>query len=188
MGTAKRWSKPGWVVAGSAILAIVVWGFADGWALDVPRWAREWLTQAEPLAPFSTALVAAVAGIVAWRSYRHRRFNDTRAEWWRRTQYGVELAVEDDAHKRAIGMRVLLAQAGEQGIFQRDRDLLQSLNDELRDEAMRRSAAVPAAPDTEDPAVDPRRGVAARHAGRGICGFFLRMAGRLGRRHEEEAS
>lgn len=67
-----------------------------------------WAEVAQPLAPFITLAVGTVAGLIAWRSHLHRRMADSRAEFWRRTQYALDLIVSaEDSGRRNIGMSLV---------------------------------------------------------------------------------
>lgn len=92
-----RWRAP--AIAGVSILVLgvfLIWGFTVGWIADVPPVLRDFLRLLKPFAPYSTALVAAIVGLIAWRTHRHRRLSDNRAEWWRRTQYTLDLLMSSD--------------------------------------------------------------------------------------------
>jgi hypothetical protein len=52
-------------------------------------------------------LTAAIAAIVAWKTYRQRKAADERAEWWRRTQWAIDYASDHDLEKGRIGLRTL---------------------------------------------------------------------------------
>lgn len=61
----------------------------------------------EPFAPYATAVVACVAAAIALFSLHHRRQADSRAEWWRRVEYSMELTRERDKVGRNTGMQLL---------------------------------------------------------------------------------
>ncbi|WP_394214864.1 hypothetical protein [Brachybacterium vulturis] len=61
----------------------------------------------EPFAPYATAVVAFVAAAIALFNLHHRRQADSRAEWWRRVEYAMDLTREEDKVGRNTGMQLL---------------------------------------------------------------------------------
>jgi hypothetical protein len=103
-----HWRRTVIVCVSILVLGVfLIWGFATGWIAEVPPALQDFLRLLKPFAPYSTALVAAIAGVIAWRSHRHRRLSDNRAEWWRRTQYTLDLLMSSDTLKRNTGMSLL---------------------------------------------------------------------------------
>lgn len=105
----KRVAASMWILILVLATALVVTaGTIDGWFPDLLRVIRDVFVAIEPVAPFSTAFVAVVAGCIAWASHRHRRISDNRAEWWRRSQYAIDLVCRDnDKVGRNTGMTLL---------------------------------------------------------------------------------
>lgn len=102
--------------------------------------ATDVLTLARPFAPYSTAAIAAIAGVIAWFSYRHRRIAHNRAEWWRRAQYAIDLVcTEDDKVGRNTGMRLLTHLLKDPSSTQSDAELLEDTVDSLIDEVVSRA-------------------------------------------------
>lgn len=61
----------------------------------------------EPFAPYATAAAAFVAAMIALNSLSHRRQADSRAEWWRRVEYAMDLTREEGKVGRNTGMQLL---------------------------------------------------------------------------------
>lgn len=98
-------------------------------AIDV---ARTGLLLARPFAPYSTAAVAFFGGIIAWRSYVHRRNSDYRAEWWRRVQHALEMAtVDEDRLGRETGLRLLVRLVEDESATEADAALLYEISQSL---------------------------------------------------------
>ncbi|WP_406245406.1 hypothetical protein ACI7YT_10100 [Microbacterium sp. M] len=104
-----RWRTTAIVGVSILVLGVfLIWGFTAGWIAAVPPVLQDFFRLLKPFAPYSTAVVAAIAGLIAWRSHSHRRLSDNRAEWWRRTQYTLDLLMSsDDPLKRNTGMSLL---------------------------------------------------------------------------------
>lgn len=109
---------------------LVIWGVAEGWFRELFMWMA-------PFAPFSTAFVAAVAGVIAWRTYVHRRKIDNRAEWWRRVQSAIDLATTDaDQIGRKTGLTLLSHLSEDPDITSRDLELIRDVAEALMDEVL----------------------------------------------------
>lgn len=93
--------------------------------------------EAEPLAGFTSLLVAAVA-LAAWglsyKVYKQRERADERTEWWRRIQDGVALVTGPDETFRASGFRLLKALGEESAVQLEDVELLRQLILDLQDD------------------------------------------------------
>lgn len=61
----------------------------------------------EPFAPYATAVAALIAAVIALFTLDHRRRADSRAEWWRRVEYAMDLTREMDKVGRNTGMQLL---------------------------------------------------------------------------------
>ena len=75
--------------------------------VNLPGWLEVLRAVGLGLGPFLVFLSALVAAIVAWRAYRQRKEADERAEWWRRTQWAIDYASDEDAGKAGIGLEAL---------------------------------------------------------------------------------
>lgn len=93
--------------------------------------------EAEPLAGFTSLLVAVVA-LAAWglsyKVYKQRKRADERTEWWRRVQDGVALVTGPDETFRASGFRLLKALGEESAVQLEDVELLRQLILDLQDD------------------------------------------------------
>lgn len=67
------------------------------------------LADLAPIAPFSTALVALVASVLAYFTLRQRRLADNKTQWWARVEFATRLAVaeDDDSRERTAGELLL---------------------------------------------------------------------------------
>lgn len=153
----------------TALTALLAWGLIGGWARSTVALGHDLLALVESFAPYSTALVALVAGVIAWVNYRHRRIADNRAEWWRRTQYAIDLTcTDDDKIGRNTGMRLLTHLLKDRSATQADAELLEDTVDALVDEVVARGAR--RARDEELDASSPsRKRGALRHRLRAHC-------------------
>jgi hypothetical protein len=77
-----------------------------------------------PLLVFGSAVIAAV---IAWRAYRQRKEADERAEWWRRTQWAIDYAVDEEEEKAEIGVEALDLLGVSPLASAEDRELLETL-------------------------------------------------------------
>ncbi|MHA7304101.1 hypothetical protein ACX80E_02475 [Arthrobacter sp. TMN-49] len=59
------------------------------------------------LGPIAVILGALVAGLVGWRTIRQRTISDARTEWWKRTQWAIEMAREKNPDARTLGFSIL---------------------------------------------------------------------------------
>ncbi|MET1089358.1 MAG: hypothetical protein ABWY04_19920 [Arthrobacter sp.] len=97
-----------------------------------------------PLATFGVVLVAYLA-------YRQRSWADRRDQWWKRAQWAIDAALDDDdPHRRLAGLKVLIQLIGSDLATAEDADLMSALAVGIRDQEQdgRRSIAV-AQPVTE---------------------------------------
>lgn len=114
------------------LIGLMIWGGYNGFL-------REFFLWAAPLAPFSTAFVAIIAGIIAWETYKHRRIADNRAEWWRRTQYAIDLVTaDDDRIGRNTGLALLALLAKDPDPTDRDLKLIKEITSNLINEILLR--------------------------------------------------
>lgn len=73
--------------------------------IELPFWMQA-------VGALGVPVVALLGALVAFISYLQRRSADNRAEWWRRVQFGVELARENDRVGRNAGLELLTALIG----------------------------------------------------------------------------
>lgn len=65
------------------------------------------LEQVGQLGPAAIALAAVVALIVGLAPARRRAGADRRGQWWKRAQWALDLTLEQDPHRRAVGLAAL---------------------------------------------------------------------------------
>lgn len=104
---------------------------------DISR-LSEWFVLAEPFAPYATAVVALLAGLVAVAGVIQRHAADRRAEWWRRVQYGIDLVRDVDKVGRNAGLELLTSLLDDRRWQRIDvrtlQDVVNVLTDEVIDE------------------------------------------------------
>lgn len=97
----------------------------------------EALAQLGPLATGVAALVALVVGIV---TIAQKNRADRRDQWWKRTQWALDAALDDDENRAAVGLAAL-TYLGERRLAKKDesallevawRPILQPREDRLR--------------------------------------------------------
>ena len=44
---------------------------------------------------------------MAWRTLRQKAVADDRAEWWKRTQWALDRALDEDGDSKALGLAAL---------------------------------------------------------------------------------
>lgn len=59
------------------------------------------------LAPIATLGVGTVALYIGLRTIRQRDLADRRDQWWKRYQWATDLTLDEDVHRRDLGLRVL---------------------------------------------------------------------------------
>ncbi len=72
----------------------------------------EWWQIVAALAPVAVLVAAAVGAFMAWQTLRQRAIADDRAEWWKRTQWALDNALDQDDDTRALGLAALEVLAG----------------------------------------------------------------------------
>lgn len=103
------------------------------------------LEQVALLGPVATGVVALVALVVGVVTIVQRAQADRRDQWWKRAQWALDLSLEDDAPRAAVGLAVLvyLADSGLAGreearllraVRSRDVDKEEPLQDDGTDE------------------------------------------------------
>jgi hypothetical protein len=71
-----------------------------------------WLQYVTAFSPLSTLVAAAIAGWIAWRTLAQRREADRRDQWWQRTQWAIDLAMDRDFSRAVVGLIALKHLAG----------------------------------------------------------------------------
>jgi hypothetical protein len=64
----------------------------------------DWLRYAAAFAPL---LAAVIAAWIAWRTLAQRRQADRRDQWWKRTQWAIDLAMDRDFSRAVVGLVAL---------------------------------------------------------------------------------
>lgn len=59
------------------------------------------------LGPLAVLIGAVAAAIIGWKTLQQRRRADDRAEWWRRAQWALDHAAEDNPVTKALGLETL---------------------------------------------------------------------------------
>ena len=108
---------------------------------DISR-LTEWFVLAEPFAPYATAVVALLAGLVAVAGVVQRHAADRRAEWWRRVQYGIDLVRDVDKVGRNAGLELLTSLLDDRRWQRIDVRTLQEVVNVLTDEVIDELSAV----------------------------------------------
>jgi hypothetical protein len=78
----------------------------------------EWWQILGALGPLAVLLGALLAGLISWSTLRQRtaadaralaqkREADNRAEWWKRTQWALDQALDEDQNSKALGLAAL---------------------------------------------------------------------------------
>jgi hypothetical protein len=67
----------------------------------------EWWQIVAALAPVAVLIAAAVGAFMAWQTLRQKAIADDRAEWWKRTQWALDSALDEDEDPRALGLAAL---------------------------------------------------------------------------------
>lgn len=95
-----------WWCGGALALGVAVQlNLRFDWLPTAVYGVRDFAVEMGPLAPFSTAFVALVASVIAYFTLRHRRQADSKTEWWKRVQFAIELATdEQDETKQDTGL------------------------------------------------------------------------------------
>jgi hypothetical protein len=110
----------------------------------------DWLRYAAAFAPL---LAAVIAGWIAWRALAQRREADRRDQWWKRTQWAIDLAMDRDFSRAIVGLVALKHLAASDLCTDEDYEMLDKIGGAkidaltLSGESARREAAK--APPTE---------------------------------------
>jgi hypothetical protein len=120
----------------------------------------DWLRYAAAFAPL---LAAVIAGWIAWRTLAQRRQADRRDQWWKRTQWAIDLAMDRDFSRAIVGLVALKHLAASDLCTREDYELLDKIGGAkidaltLSEESARREAAKPPPLETQRPEPQPPR-------------------------------
>ncbi|MFJ5698583.1 hypothetical protein [Arthrobacter sp. NPDC093139] len=87
----------------------------------------EWLAYVVAFAPLSTLAAAVIAGWIAWRTLAQRREADRRDQWWQRTQWAIDLAMDPDFSRAVVGLITLRHLAGSDLCTAEDYEMLDKI-------------------------------------------------------------
>lgn len=57
--------------------------------------------------PIAVVLGAVAAAFIGWRTLRQKAVADDRAEWWKRAQWALDRALDEDENTKALGLATL---------------------------------------------------------------------------------
>ncbi|MFF2319058.1 hypothetical protein ACFVTE_22650 [Arthrobacter sp. NPDC058097] len=112
----------------------------------------DWLRYAAAFAPL---LAAVIAAWIAWRTLTQRREADRRDQWWKRTQWAIDLAMDRDFSRAVVGLVALKHLAASDLCTDEDYEMLDKIGGAKIDaltqseESARREAAEPQPPPHE---------------------------------------
>ena len=118
----------------------------------------DWLRYAAAFAPL---LAAVIAGWIAWRTLAQRRQADRRDQWWKRTQWAIDLAMDRDFSRAIVGLVALKHLAASDLCTDEDYEMLDKIGGAkidaltLSDETARREAAKPLPTEPRQPEPQP---------------------------------
>jgi hypothetical protein len=84
----------------------------------------DWLRYAVAFAPLLAAIIAAW---IAWRTLAQRREADRRDQWWKRTQWAIDLAMDRDFSRAVVGLVALKHLAASDLCTEEDYELLDKI-------------------------------------------------------------
>jgi hypothetical protein len=84
----------------------------------------DWLRYAVAFAPLLAAIIAAW---IAWRTLAQRREADRRDQWWKRTQWAIDLAMDRDFSRAVVGLVALKHLAASDLCTDEDYELLDKI-------------------------------------------------------------
>ncbi|MFC9350268.1 hypothetical protein [Arthrobacter sp. NPDC057013] len=84
----------------------------------------DWLRYAVAFAPL---LAAVIAAWIAWRTLAQRREADRRDQWWKRTQWAIDLAMDRDSSRAVVGLVALKHLAASDLCTDEDYELLDKI-------------------------------------------------------------
>jgi hypothetical protein len=118
----------------------------------------DWLRYAAAFAPL---LAAVIAGWIAWRTLAQRRGADRRDQWWKRTQWAIDLAMDRDFSRAIVGLVALKHLAASDLCTDEDYEMLDKIGGAkidaltLSEESARREAAKPQPTERQRPEPQP---------------------------------
>lgn len=114
----------------------------------------DWLRYAAAFAPL---LAAVIAAWIAWRTLAQRRQADRRDQWWKRTQWAIDLAMDRDFSRAIVGLVALKHLAASDLCTDEDYEMLDKIGGAkidaltLSEESARREASKPQPPEPQPP-------------------------------------
>ena len=120
----------------------------------------DWLRYAAAFAPL---LAAVIAAWIAWRTLAQRRQADRRDQWWKRTQWAIDLAMDRDFSRAIVGLVALKHLAASDLCTDEDYELLDKMGGAkidaltLSEESARRETAKPPPTELQRPEPQPPR-------------------------------
>jgi hypothetical protein len=112
----------------------------------------DWLRYAAAFAPLMAAVIAAW---IAWRALAQRREADRRDQWWQRTQWAIDLAMDRDFSRAIVGLVALKHLLASDLCTDEDYEMLDKIGGAkidaltLSEESARREASKPQPPHHE---------------------------------------
>jgi hypothetical protein len=100
-------------------------------ASALPTWVQWVSALGGVVGPCLTFIGAAIAATVAYRAYQQRKEDDQRAEWWRRTQWALDYAADDDTGRGRIGLSALNYLSESELATDSDRDFMAEVLEDL---------------------------------------------------------
>lgn len=67
----------------------------------------EWWQIVAAFGPIAVILGAVAAAFIGWRTLKQKAIADDRAEWWKRTQWALDRALDEDQNTKALGLATL---------------------------------------------------------------------------------
>lgn len=67
----------------------------------------EWVQLGSAAAPLAILVGALIAGVIAWRSLIQRTKADRQDQWWKRAQWAMDTAIDQDPRRQLVGLAAL---------------------------------------------------------------------------------
>lgn len=99
---------------------------------DIPAGASEWWT--DVTAPQATLIAALGVGIIGGFTILQKLRNDRRDQWWKRTQWAIDLTLIDEERSQIVGWAALAELSASEPATRQDRLLLRQVVDAALDE------------------------------------------------------
>ncbi|MGN7213311.1 hypothetical protein [Brachybacterium paraconglomeratum] len=103
---------------------------------ELPMWLQALIAVA-PLGVLAVGVgggaVALAGAFVAFLSYLQQRRAAIRTEWWKRVQFGMEIALSSNRRSRRVGSELLSALAYEKEVTRGDAEFLRRIVQSVRD-------------------------------------------------------